>query len=101
MRWFAFLLILFSLNIGCNDDDETFDSTGVITGFDATLCACCGGWIIEIDIDGDPKNYRINSIPDTFVIEEDDLPIEVKFNYSIESICTTTVFINIDEIQLN
>ena len=42
-----------ALLVACEDNDKTF-SFGQIVGYDATLCACCGGYVIEIE----GKTYR-------------------------------------------
>jgi len=67
-----------------NDDDnsgEELESTAEIKGLDLTLCACCGGWII--DIDGEEPDKRFISLPAESDIDlnMDDLPISVKLNW--------------------
>ena len=36
--------------VGCKKPTTSdFQSTGIITGVDLKMCACCGGWYIQID----------------------------------------------------
>ena len=58
-----FLLIGLSLFTNCNSDailEVEFESTAVISGYDMALCACCGGWIINID--GQEFEKRFNRL---------------------------------------
>jgi len=85
------LLLFMALGVltSCSNDDDNseieFESTAEIKGLDLTLCACCGGWIIEID--GDGTDRRFEELPDDSdidldSIENDGLPISVKLNWS-------------------
>ena len=70
--------------ICCKNDDEnnvqTFDSEGVITGIDLTLCPCCGGFFI--DINDETYNFEPNDLPNNDLeIIEDNVPIFVELNW--------------------
>ena len=69
------LLILTSVVffIACNKSnsgEEFFDSNGVITGRDLTKCACCWGWIIEIN----NTRYKFEKIPASSGIDLENIP---------------------------
>ena len=70
----------------CNSDDDNnemeFESTALISGFDMALCACCGGWII--DIDGEESENRFSELPQNSGInlETAEFPISVKLNWT-------------------
>ena len=82
------LLIILGLIFltSCNSDDDNseteFESTALISGFDMTLCACCGGWII--DIDGEESEDRFSELPENSGInlETVEFPISVKLNWT-------------------
>ncbi len=84
-----FLTMLIVLGVGlltnCNKDDNTtlqFESTAKILGFDYTECACCGGWIIEIN--GEENDRRFSELPSNSNIDLDNIatPIDVQLNWS-------------------
>jgi hypothetical protein len=76
------ILYLFVLAVGmaaCQDSSSDYDS-GVIVNYDMTLCACCGGYFIEIN----GHTYRFDSadIPAghsdiNFNASDLDIPIKV------------------------
>ena len=82
------LLIVLGLTLltNCNSDDDStkqeFESTAVISGFDLTLCACCGGWIINID--GEESENRFSELPQNSSInlENVEFPISIKLNWT-------------------
>ncbi len=63
----------------CSKVNDTYMSKGVITGQDYRMCACCGGWIINIE----GENYQFDSIPANsgFVLEKESLPITVQLDW--------------------
>jgi hypothetical protein len=42
-------IVLPALLVACDGENDSNLSRGEIIGYDATLCACCGGYIIKID----------------------------------------------------
>lgn len=78
-------LVIFILVIGsiaCSKSDGTYQSKGVITGQDFTMCACCGGWFITID----GEIYRFDSFPaDSGIIpEKETMPLAVELDWQIK-----------------
>lgn len=68
--------------ISCHkDNDGDYKSHGKILGPDYRMCACCGGFYIQIDsltyeFDSIPANSNINLQKDTF-------PISVKLDWQL------------------
>jgi|WetSurMetagenome_2_1015567.scaffolds.fasta_scaffold1413619_1 hypothetical protein len=79
IRALIFVFILFA----CTKNDGAYMSVGTITGSDPTMCACCGGWFIDID----SVSYRIVSIPDEFVMQMNTatFPMEVFLDWKRET----------------
>lgn len=82
------ILCLGLILIGCKKNNETsYNSIGVITGYDLRLCPSpmCGG--LEITINNDtakqpPPFYHINStLSQLGISESTKFPINVNFNY--------------------
>ena len=80
------LLIFFGLVFftSCSNDDDSqvqFESTATILGLDMTLCACCGGWII--DINGQELNKRFSELPQSSNIDlqNSTFPLSVQLNW--------------------
>jgi len=53
------IMILSAALVGSCQKEEPFMDVGIITGPDLRLCACCGGWFINIGND----TYRFMEIP--------------------------------------
>lgn len=93
------LLIILSLTIGvissC-EKEESYQSSGVITGPDMRFCACCGGYFIEID----DSTYNFDDLPSSSDIDliEDTFPIEVNLNWTNDRICGDIQYIEITKI---
>lgn len=64
---------------------NSFESSGDILGFDMTMCACCGGWIIRLD--GDSTDYRFDTLPAGANIDLNTatFPLPVNLNWSSNS----------------
>jgi hypothetical protein len=87
------LLPAFLFLAGCNKPAASGKVTGVITGFDASKCACCWGAIIAI---GD-KTYRIESVPAASGIDLfGPYPINVSLSYTFQQGCNEKVIISTD-----
>jgi hypothetical protein len=56
---------------------------GIISGMDATMCGCCGGWIINIK----GVRYLIDSMPDNTELDlsKETFPITVKLDWQLVS----------------
>ena len=73
-------LIIVSLT-SCDKENDSYRSTGIITGADLTMCACCGGWIIFIDdvrylFDTLPKSSNLN-------IDKETFPLKVRLDWEL------------------
>ena len=71
--------------MSCKNDDsqeDLFESTATILGFDMTLCGCCGGWII--DINGEEAGQRFSDLPQnsTIDLQNATFPLTVQLNWS-------------------
>ena len=82
------LILIFCISFLCfscsNDDDSTkiYKSEGAIVGFDLTLCACCGGYIIEIDA----VSYRLlDDFPPNSNLDLENLPLKIKLDWELIS----------------
>ncbi len=69
----------------CDNDDDSqvqFESTATILGSDMALCACCGGW--KIDINGEEPRKRFSELPQSSNIDLQNttFPISVQLNWS-------------------
>jgi hypothetical protein len=65
----------------CSKVNDTYMSKGTITGQDYRMCACCGGWIINIE----GENYLFDAIPANsgFILEKEPLPISVQLDWQL------------------
>ena len=63
---------------GLNND---YQSTGIITGPDMRLCACCGGWYIQID----SVTYEFDILPNNtnFDLMTQTYPLMVKLDWQL------------------
>jgi hypothetical protein len=78
MKVIRMLFIVFTM-IACAKESSEYRSTGTITGSDPTMCACCGGWFINIE----NTQYRIISMPDNFALDlaKETFPVTVKLDW--------------------
>ncbi len=81
MKIIIFLSVLIvTLSIAsCSSEEDEFRSNGTITGIDIRECACCGGYIIDID----NVTYRFFELPDNsnLNLENPGFPIPVRLNW--------------------
>ena len=75
----AFIFVLIFC-MSCSMEEDSYKSTGVITGADDRECACCGGYFIEID----RNTYRFFNIPPNSNLKLDNpvFPIYVKLDWN-------------------
>ena len=99
------LTLFFALGciaLSCKNDDDSptqFESTAIISGLDLTLCACCGGWIINIDQEESAR--RFSELPQnaTIDLENSTFPITVQLNWEAsDEYCGNGIII--ESIQL-
>lgn len=77
----VFLIIGF---VGCQKQNSNdFQSTGKITGADVRMCACCGGWYIQID----NVTYEFDSMPvgSNIDLQKETFPIMVKLDWQLST----------------
>ena len=68
--------------MSCNQENsKDFISNGIITGPDIRMCACCGGWYIQID----GIIYEFDSLPDNSSIDlqKETFPVFVKLDWKL------------------
>ena len=99
------VLICFAIALvsSCKDnstiDEIQFESTGTIMGSDKALCPCCGGWVLKID--NDENIYRIEQLPENSGIQLSENNLSIKFNWNIDRECSSIIYLNIEDIELN
>ncbi|MFT4968570.1 MAG: hypothetical protein ACI9O4_000300 [Chitinophagales bacterium] len=83
------LLILgLGLITNCDNEEEPqtqYESTAVISGYDLTLCACCGGWVIELN--GQATDNRFTDLPQSSNIDliNATFPLNVQLDWTPSS----------------
>jgi hypothetical protein len=102
MKSILVMFIGFSLlAAGCKkkNTEIQYNATGVLTGVDLALCACCGGIILKNDVDG--KSYRIESLPGLSAQQLNNLnfPVKIKYNATVSRDCAGIVYLNIKAYQ--
>lgn len=77
----AFLFVIICCHKENSDD---FKSKGIITGPDFRMCACCGGWFIQID----STIYEFDKLPDNSKINLDteSFPVYVKLDWQLSDL---------------
>ena len=75
------IFLIFAAFASCDKDNDTYKSVGIITGEDLTMCACCGGYFINID----DVQYLINSMPknSNLDLQQETFPITVHLDLSL------------------
>ena len=75
-----------------------YAATGVITGQDLTMCACCGGYILKIN--GSSTGYRFWYFPAGSTIDSTHFPINVALNYTyVSTLCTGNHLVSIQSMK--
>ncbi len=100
MKKSILLIFIISILFSCSkDDDIKFESSAKITGYDMRKCACCGGWLIEIEgvkdikhFDKAPKGLKID-------LQDTKFPVLVNLNWTkTDTFCGNGIII--DKIEL-
>lgn len=81
----AGICAFFILLICCHKENASdYKSSGIITGPDYRMCACCGGWYIQIDT----TTYEFTSLPDksNINLETETFPISVKLDWQLANL---------------
>lgn len=82
MKIKAFTLVFFTLLIFSCEKTE-YKYTGIITGADMAMCACCGGYFIEID--GIKYRFEKNELPGDFTFDDKQIPLKVELNWELKN----------------
>jgi len=93
-----FFLLLFSLTLVWGCEKEKYESTGTITGADLAMCACCGGYFVEIGA----TKYRFekSELPSNFKFDDERLPLQVDMDWKLKTeTCTGFSWIKILKIR--
>jgi hypothetical protein len=93
---FYFLLLLILLFWGC--EKTNYESTGTITGADLAMCACCGGYFI--DIEGTNYRFEKSELPAGFTFNDEQMPFRVELDWEVKTeTCTGFNWIKISKIR--
>jgi hypothetical protein len=90
-----FVLLMITITF-CGKD--IYLSRGTITGPDARMCACCGGWYIKIDT----TTYEFETLPSNSKIElqSETFPLKVKLDWKIsDRVACPSKYITIFRIE--
>ena len=95
----AFLLIL---GLACCGDknNDGYTSSGRITGpddRDKGDCACCGGWLI--DIDSTTYNFKTLPVSNVCLDTATVYPVEVYLDWNLGENCSGIQYIQITKIE--
>jgi hypothetical protein len=76
-RPFQYVVVLLIFLFCCQRND--YRSEGTILGYDARMCACCGGWFIKIDT----TTYEFESLPagSKIDLQNETFPFNVKLDW--------------------
>ncbi len=93
-----FFLLLISLLLILSCEKEKYESTGIIIGADMSLCACCGGYFI--DITGTQYRFEKSELPTGFTFDDNLLPLTIELNWDSKTDgCKDSNWINILKIR--
>ena len=91
------LIIFTTMIFSC--EKAKYESKATITGPDLAMCACCGGYFIEIE--GTKYRFEKSELPAGFTFEDNQLPLEVELNWKLKtSQCTNFYWIAISKIKI-
>ncbi len=76
------------------------EHTGTITGTDARMCVCCGGYFI--DIAGTDYRFEKSGLPGNFTFTDQELPLTVELDWELkDGGCAGFNWISISKIRRN
>jgi hypothetical protein len=94
----TFFLLLFSTLLIFSCEKDKYESSGTITGADLAMCACCGGYFV--DINGTQYRFEKSELPSNFTFTDDQLPLRVELDWELKTeICTGFEWIKISKIK--
>src|SRR5665647_2434124 len=76
-------IIIWGFTSCIQENSKDFISKGIITGPDIRMCACCGGWYIQIN----GLTYEFDSLPDNSNIDLQKVtfPLSVKLDWQLSN----------------
>jgi hypothetical protein len=87
MKSLIFIGMLLLIGISsCTEEENEYLSNGTITGFDARMCVCCGGYFIDIN----DSTYRFYELPESSDVDLINaiFPIYVKLDWTkADNVC--------------
>lgn len=88
MRTFFLILLATSLFAGACIKDP-YPVKGTLVGYDPRDCACCGGYLLNLNDDTTwNAETRVSSVlPSNLVFTPEDLPLKVQFDYTDGGSC--------------
>lgn len=93
-----FLILLACIFIALSCEKSQFENTGTITGADMALCACCGGYFVEIE--GIKYRFTKSELPSGFTFDDNKLPLKVNLNWELNpTVCPGFNWIKISAIE--
>ena len=80
LRMIAAFIFILIFSVSCSMEEDSYKSTGIITGYDMSECACCGGYFIDIE----RNTYRFYNIPPNSNLSLDNpvFPIYVNLDWN-------------------
>lgn len=93
-------LLLIASIAACSKKNNP-DAAGTLTGVDMTMCACCGGVVLEID--NRPGTFRIDSLPFMPVEQLMNMtfPKRIQFDYGTTDTCGGIQYLNVSSYFLS
>lgn len=88
------LLITCFIALSCTKKTTPkYQASGIIKGVDLGACACCGGYILQID--GQDTSYRFFYFPAGSNVDSTHFPVNVNFDYVATGTCGINHFVNL------
>ena len=95
----SIFFIVFSTILISGCEKTKYESTGTITGADMAMCACCGGYFIEIS--GTKYRFEKTELPANFTFNDEQLPLRVELDWNLKTEnCTGLNWIKISKIRV-
>lgn len=97
MKYIWLTILVLALSLTACLDDEAFPKKGVITGPDMSMCACCGGWFIQIG----EETFRFDKLPmgSGIDLENETFPIKVRLDWKKDEKACISNRIKITRVQ--
>lgn len=98
MKRSLLLLLIFFTGLMISCEKTKYENTATITGADLAMCACCGGYFI--DIEGTQYRFEKTELPANFTFSDSQLPMKVELDWESKALsCTSFNWIKISKIR--